>query len=165
MLGKTPETDKRDAVHVAIFPTVAGCLLHAGNHVELEHGTAVLCEPGKGIGIVDPFLKNELKKGDRLYICLYPDTVTGMRHEWSHPAVDSQDGVKAKLEQIGKEYHTDLEQVLDACEAFANGEDFCFWGDYGPDMMYERGGEIAQLYYMLTGKTIDPDQASFRCAC
>ena len=170
MLGKTPENNQKDAVHVAIISVEAGQYLNPGAHVELKNDKAFAKDPHsdfefKAVGIVDPFLKNGIKKGENFYLCLYPETVTGMRHEWNHPAFDETASIKDQLQKIALEYHIDYNHLIEACEAFARGEDFCFWGDYGPDMMYDRGREIAQLYYQLTGDMIDPDQCSFRCAC
>lgn len=85
-LGKIIEGDAfRDAIHIAVAPVVAGEYLPVGSHVELdERGHAVL--GSHPIGIVDPFLKTSPDKGERFYLCLYPNTVTGMRHMWIHPA-------------------------------------------------------------------------------
>lgn len=170
MLGRTPVSTEKDAVHVAIVSVEAGQNLKPGTHVELKHGKAVMKDPHsdfefKPIGIVDPFLRTNIEKGQNFYLCLYPETVTGMRHEWGHPAFDDLASVKSQLEDIGKRYHTSYEQIIEACEAFVAGDDFTFWGDYGPDMMYSEGREIARLYYQLTGSTFESENVSFRCAC
>ena len=169
MLGWTPGSTEKDAVHVAIVSIEAAQELKPGTHVELKHGKAFKKDPHEDdfspIGIVDPFLSAPVQAGHHFYLCLYPDTVTGMRHEWGHPAFDDMNSVKAQLEAIGKQYSTSYDQIIEACEAFVAGENYCFWGDYGPDMMYSHREEIAKLYYQLTGETFDPDQASFRCAC
>ena len=41
---------------------------------------------GSPVGIVDPFLKEPVEPGERFYIFLFPNTVTGLRHVWTHPA-------------------------------------------------------------------------------
>jgi hypothetical protein len=40
---------------------------------------------GKEAGIIDPFLVDQLQKGDRVYLCLFPGTVTSLRHLWTAP--------------------------------------------------------------------------------
>jgi hypothetical protein len=71
----------RDAVHVAVAPVVAQENLSPGDHVDANGGWA-----GERVGIVDPFLREPVRKGDRFWLFLYPGTVTGLRHMWTHPA-------------------------------------------------------------------------------
>jgi hypothetical protein len=82
VLGKLIEGDAaRDAIHVAIAPVVATVDVDPGQHV--DH----LGSPhGKHVGIVDPFLGKRVRKGEKFYLCLYANTVIGMRHAWQHPA-------------------------------------------------------------------------------
>lgn len=76
--------DKRDAVHVAIAPVTALEDLSPGQHVGLGDGG--ISANAEHIGIVDPFLTGRVTKGDRVYLMLYPNTVTSLRHEWTHPS-------------------------------------------------------------------------------
>ena len=86
-LGKLIEgSAARDAVHIAIAPVVAGELLNPGDHVGLEDGKAV--KRMRPIGIVDPFIRVAVLAGERFFMLLYPQTVTGLRHEWNHPAFE-----------------------------------------------------------------------------
>lgn len=85
---------QRDAIHIAIAPVTSDESLYAGCHVSLVPGSTDKVRsfvPLKGhasdaVGIVDPFLTEPLKPGDRFWLLLYPQTITGLRHEWSHPA-------------------------------------------------------------------------------
>jgi len=79
---------RRDAVHVAMAPCTAMEYLLPASHVKLVKGEVdkvVLAEKGEGIGIIDPFLVEGVDEGERVFVCLYPNTVTGMRHVWQHP--------------------------------------------------------------------------------
>lgn len=78
-------TAQRDAIHVAIAPVVAGMDLRPGQHIGISDDGS-FCHSKEPIGIVDPFLCNVVKKGERFYVFLYPNTVTSLRHEWTHPA-------------------------------------------------------------------------------
>lgn len=87
-----PANAQRDAIHVAVIPAVAGMDLQPGERVALSGNFAyVEVNDCRGLGIVDPFLSQAIKKGDRFYLLLLPNTVTGMRHHWEHPAVDNED--------------------------------------------------------------------------
>lgn len=89
-IGKLAEPKAgRDAIHVAVAPCVAFADLEPGEHVgliPLPGNTEIVGVAPNPIGIVDPFLTATIRKGERFYLCLYPDTVTGLRHVWTHPA-------------------------------------------------------------------------------
>jgi hypothetical protein len=87
-LGQLPDVKAdRDAVHVAITPVEADTLLYPGQHVILKDGKAI-AQLADAVGIVDPFLPpgTKIEAGTKFWLCLYPKTVTGIRHHWSHPA-------------------------------------------------------------------------------
>lgn len=75
---------RRDAIHFAVAPVEADADLRPGDHVGVRDGRA--SRDGAAVGIVDPFLKGEIKKGQRFWLFLYPNTVTSLRHVWTHPA-------------------------------------------------------------------------------
>lgn len=80
----------RDAVHVAVAPVEAYEEMEPGTHVWLTPaGKAAYYAPGTAVepvGIVDPFLTESVKQGERFYLFLYPNTVTSLRHVWTHPS-------------------------------------------------------------------------------
>ena len=88
---------ERDAVHVAVIASTAEEIMYPAQRVELR---------GDIVGIVDPFLQHPVPKGGCYWLFLLPNTVTGMRHHWQHPAFttapvmsDKQAAEKWLLEQ------------------------------------------------------------------
>lgn len=83
------ERQKRDAIHLAVEPVIAGGRMDAGDHIAVIDGVAHLADDGDDdppIGIVDPFLKAPVRKGQRFWFVMYPRTVHSLRHVWTHPA-------------------------------------------------------------------------------
>lgn len=78
------DDSRRDAIHFAVAPVVADTDLRPGDHVGVADGRA--SRDGAAVGIVDPFLKGVVRKGQRFWLFLYPNTVTSLRHVWTHPA-------------------------------------------------------------------------------
>lgn len=78
---------KRDAIHVAVAPVIAGEALAPGDHVGRSiGGVFFILSPINCLGIVDPFLKSQVKKGEKFWLFLYPKSTTSLRHVWEHPA-------------------------------------------------------------------------------
>ena len=95
MLQYTPELGKiingdarRDAIHIAVAPVFAGMRLSPGEHVFVQGNLAYNQDYNhkKLIGIVDPFLKQDVTEGQVFWLFLYPNTVTSLRHVWTHPS-------------------------------------------------------------------------------
>ncbi len=87
----------RDAIHIAILPCTAGTDLPVGAHVGLVPWAEYVSgkDPVIGwcddpFGVVDPFLKEGVKAGERFFLWIYPDTITSLRHVWSLPALQSK---------------------------------------------------------------------------
>lgn len=78
---------RRDAIHIAVAPVAAAERLAPGQHVGLvREGNLELVGPCDcAIGIVDPFLTADVEPGQRFWLFLYPNTVTSLRHIWTHP--------------------------------------------------------------------------------
>lgn len=180
-IGKVLMGDKeRDAIHIAVAPTIASCTLQPGQRVGLNDKGEAVSVVGKNIGIVDPFLIGPVKAGEKFWLFLYPNTVTGLRHEWSHPAYD---GIEAKarkesekwLRQFAESNFTpyDAEDVAgydayaELLKAAEEG-DFCFSGQ--PDALYESGPQQEFWGHLenVRGKPFTTNHkanASFRCSC
>lgn len=93
---------RRDAIHIAVAPATAAERLSPGEHVGFakEGDTQLVGSSAKCIGIVDPFLRWPVEPGQRFWVFLYPGTITGLRHVWTHPAFSSAAAdVKVKMEE------------------------------------------------------------------
>lgn len=79
---------RRDAVHVPVAAVTAAVRLTPGQHVGLAlEGNVELVGPcDVPIGIVDPFLTKDVQAGERFWLFLYPGSISGLRHVWTHPA-------------------------------------------------------------------------------
>src|ERR1700728_791938 len=73
------ETQKRDAIHLAVEPIIAKEKLLPGQNVGVNGTTE------NPVGIVDPFLKNPVEIGQRFWLVVYPRQINSLRHVWTHP--------------------------------------------------------------------------------
>lgn len=84
----------RDAVHVAVFSAFSDIVCYPGDRVSIvergERDTKVRTS-GPGIAIVDPFLSDSVKPGERFWAYLLPRTITALSHHWSHPSFGEAD--------------------------------------------------------------------------
>ena len=109
-LGSRPEFDDgdapRDAVHVAIIAVIAEHELKPGEHIGMVNnrvaGVSYIDRNGNAfesisqthkIGIVDPFLTENVKRGEWFWMVLYPNTVKNLRHVWDHDIIQPDDWV------------------------------------------------------------------------
>lgn len=160
----------RDAIHIAIAPVIAGEDLKPGEHLGLTKNGEAIRLSSRPIGIADPFLQHDVKKGDRFWLCLYQQTITGMRHSWVHPSFPEITGdtsaaselwlrnFAASAAGIGMDYH----ELMDAAGRYLeNGDMYCFSDtiDYTADDF----DAFWSHYRNVTGRTGSGE--FFRCAC
>ena len=132
------EVYERDAVHVAVVSVRAKEPLKPSQHIGYDAGgwqvTATPPEPYKLIGIVDPFLPRDVQKDERFWMVLYPNTITGLKHVWSHPSI-SQDGqgtgsysekwLRDFADSVDADYHEMMHVAATHCEGAKSQ-----WGQY-----------------------------------
>ena len=96
ILGSVIEDKQsRDAIHMAVAPVIADTKLFPGQpigFVDAEKNT--VGATNRSIGIVDPFLEGAVFPGQTFWMLIYQNTITGLRHEWTHPAFDGAEEVK-----------------------------------------------------------------------
>lgn len=98
-LGKLiTEPQHRDAIHIAVAPVTAGEDLMPGTRIGFIGNAFTVGKVTKDVvGIVDPFLTKKVKMGEQFYMFLMPNTITSLRHQWTHPAFD-EEAALAELE-------------------------------------------------------------------
>jgi uncharacterized protein (TIGR02996 family) len=130
---------KRDAIHFAVAPVIAGEDLLPGQHVGLwdqkRQIAGSLSEREALLGIVDPFLQDVVNKGERFWLMLYPNTITSLRHEWVHPAFGPTVEVESEPMPSSGTIQNDREAFLAALDAKPNDE--ALYGIYA-DWLEER---------------------------
>jgi hypothetical protein len=95
------DTQKRDAIHLAVIPVQAGCSLTAGTHVGLLDGKAhVSSACDADLGIVDPFLSSIVRKGQWFWLMIHPRVITSLRHVWVHPDIPDEAGTAVSPSSI-----------------------------------------------------------------
>ena len=168
----TSEQD-RDAIHVPILPVVASEDLSPGQHVGLStQGKAM--QTAKPIGVVDPFLTVDVvHKGEMFWLCLYPGSITSLRHEWTHPSLGnplqkSIDYIEDLAGQIGLSYSA----LINAAAQFVQDGEHTHMGsneDYH-DVEPHQWQQFWHHYSKLSPKSKLPDETDqkhhfFSCAC
>lgn len=88
------DVDGRDAVHVAVVAVRAVEVMAPGTDVGIKLDIdSNFVEASKyyepHVGIVDPYLDDLVYSGERFWCFLYPRTITGLRHIWTHPELDA----------------------------------------------------------------------------
>ena len=174
-LGETPNSTNRDAVHVAIIPMEAAELLRPGQRVGIVNGKAGPSEVT--LGIVDPYLTDIVSKGEKFWLCLLPNTVTGMKHHWEHPRfaenlIQAQETSKENSEKWLRDYasrmnsHEDKEQAFETLirglkeqSLFAHGTDLHGFYELDDSEYLKKHAEI------YLGISINWEEFEFSCSC
>lgn len=164
---------QRDAIHVAVAPVVAGIALAPGDHVGFidDERSAVGFDADELIGVVDPFLKGRVLKGEKFWLFIYPKAVTGMRHEWQHPAFssvvkqDDKSASEAWLRAAAVRLGCSYDELMHEHSALVTG-DYINNGEHIRDVWYDLRDEFWKHYEVVTGKKLeDINEGGFTCSC
>lgn len=128
------EQDERDAIHIAVAPVEAFDTVRPGQHVSLVEGKATGANGDQHVGVVDPFLRREVKPGERFWLFLYPNTIIGLKHKWRHPSFDEEkpkDDLLLVAERVAHQCGKTYEALMDDMRSFnwSMGKDGD-WPDY-----------------------------------
>lgn len=173
-LGKSHEKDLgRDAVHVAVISCAMDPKLKRGTHVVIDHGL-IARRPKvdeSPVGIVDPFL-TEGYEGSRVWVYLYPNTITGLKHEWSHPTLDvlhSQDPSKKWVEGFARDMGQSYSRLMKAADTYFVKGDYTHDNTESYKGMGSDQWNIFWRHYAIIRGTQLPkptyDDTPFSCAC
>lgn len=168
----------RDAIHIAVAPVTAAERLSPGQHVGMmADGRAGTTR--KRIGVVDPYLHDDVEPGDRFWLFLYPGSITSLRHEWTHPAMPSADamptpatGDRAASEQwlraFASKWNMGYGEMIQGAELAdgitARDIDIHSWGELGHGV----ADQFWRHLEIVTGKTFDAAHRAetyFSCSC
>lgn len=165
------DKQKRDAIHIAVLPVIAGTKLHPGDDITIIDNEAVRSD--KSTGIVDPFLKKPVQVGERFWMLLYPRMVTSLRHVWSHPAFsDTEDGVasskqisQTQLDKYAVLAGIDTSYLIEAATDYVEHNEYLC--DGGRWEGFSLPDDFWDHYEIVTGKKVPKnDRGSFfSCSC
>lgn len=169
------EHQHRDAIHIAVAPVIAAEVRLPGMDIGLLSGSQEqVSRSAKHIGIVDPFLKLQVQPGQRFYMFLYPQTITSLRHEWTHPAFqsvtapvgvsDSEKWLREYASGLGVDYR----ELMDGADAWVvNDEYFMPSDDAGMLEGISTDAEFWPHYEKVRGVTVDANRRRnfFTCSC
>lgn len=162
-IGKLIESkEEKDAIHIAIAPVIAYCDLKPGEHIGFikDDNKTVSNLSGEKIGIVDPFLSDTVKRGQEFWMFLYPNTITSLRHNWTHPVFTrSIEESKLWIKDWAANYGISYDYAMQC----GKERDF-FIGDVCYD---EIPLEFWNHYETITGEKVSESDKTihFHCAC
>lgn len=170
------DTQKRDAIHLAVEPVIAGELLFPGSHVTMRDGVAMTAREDDGLGIVDPFLTKRVLKGERFWFVMYPRMVTSLRHVWAHPAfpdVDAAVATEAALASSREASEKWLRRFCDTSDCPDYEETLALAVNCSDEYLHVNGhdahGEIPDEFWdhveIVTGRKVMHRATFFSCSC
>lgn len=154
---------QRDAIHIAVAPVVANENLTPGQHIGfVANDTERVGTVDVPIGIVDPFLKSPVIKYQRFWMVLYPSTITGLRHEWTHPAFRQYDSVQW-LRWFANKVGLTYEQLLKGADDYQKDGEVLPLTEASKNYEWDIPKEFWDHYCVVTGKEISDDGTMFQC--
>jgi hypothetical protein len=98
-----PEGVGRDAVHIAMVPVVTAQILSPGEHVGwVDKHEMTVGRVAQPLGIIDPYLRGSVRPHTRVFLFLYPQTITSLKHVWQHPEFPDEVKVVEKVVEVEK---------------------------------------------------------------
>lgn len=171
------ETQKRDAIHLAVDPAIAAHTLRPGEDVGFVEGGVGICD--KPVGIVDPFLKANVKKGERFWLVVYPRKITSLRHVWSHPEFsdliheardkDTKAESERWLRQFSEQTELSFSRVMECAQEWLDSDEYYTQqgGENMRDLFWDNKEDFWKHYQIFTGKRVEKEkqESFFSCSC
>jgi len=177
----SPE-EKRDAIHLAVFPVCAGETLRPGQHVTIDEddGLAYKARVNAGLGIVDPFLDDLVNVDERFWLVVYPRQISSLRHVWEHPSFPhsgetelplligpDKAGSERWLREFAGQQDIDFHRLMADCETAVGDHG---WSDeyvtiHGEDASGNIPGLFWDHYEIYTGTKVTKRPQWFSCSC
>jgi hypothetical protein len=177
--------EPRDCIHIAVLQVEVGeDYLGPGDKVNFIYGSKAIVKRAdpvyglKHIGIIDPFLGGDgkyrgLKKGDKVWMFLNPGSITGLRHDWSHPEIDAEVKVVNEHEDWLRKFADRWNFNYDEMIAEAKGKQGCIVArgkDLHGSSDLDSGDETLFWYHLekLTKKEFDEkhrEEFCWSCSC
>ena len=160
---------------MAVAPVVAGTTLFPGDRVAFNSSRGVV-RSDDPIGIVDPFLppRIPISAGQKIWLLLFPGSVTGIRHEWNHPAFPMATpaaGPDAALVAASKAWIADyaLEFAGHGYESFMadirGGHIFYSGRDLHDSDELDDADQLMHHLSVVLGRQVNLHDFSYGCSC
>lgn len=174
---------ERDAIHIAVAPVTATEELRPGQHIGfvIDGNTNLVGgNPETFIGIVDPYLDQVIREGDAFWMMLYPQSITSLRHNWSHPAFgasqepDDMTRAEHRLREAADDMGLSYRDVMHASKRWLEtGETWVqYGGESAQDYMYdnEKRKQFWADYEIVMGGKLPSDfdiedAQPYSCSC
>lgn len=179
-LGTAPLDDhqKRDAIHLAVEPVIAGERLNPGERITVTDGIASSADGDDVLGIVDPFLTKPVRKGQRFWFVMLPRTIKSLRHVWAHPAFPDEVGTNAPPPASKEASERWLREFINSADcpsyeevmgAIAGGNRSSYSDEYlhfdGSDAHGEIPPEFWDHAEVVLGRKLTQRPTYFSCSC
>jgi hypothetical protein len=172
---------ERDAIHIAVLPVIcADNWLTPGASIGLVFGSTnevTYRQHGTHQGVVDPYLFSPIRKGDKFWMFVNPNVITGLRHEWIHPAIDNQPVVENDsetwLRTFASKWNFDYDEMIASASSDAGEDSYNYIVARGIDLhsedeLKEDRDKFWHHLEILTGKTFSNNHKKefiWSCSC
>lgn len=174
--------EERDAIHIAVAPVTAAETLYPGQRVgftqEGDTERVGLTDRLATVGIVDPFLTGAVYPGQRFFLFLFPQAITSLRHQWTHPAWPEGGGPPALSDAVVQAARARIQDLADdlrlSYDALMTGaRDYQQRGEYlrelgsdtWRDIFDPQREQFWRDYETVTGEVARDRDNFFTCSC